>query len=378
MNKAPNLNGEEDVMNGQHNSLKYPGWINAEAQEAIRRNDQEALIALGVRDGVFLDMRPFMPMGYTKSRKAKEWPKRDLASILGTCFHQNGSGNSYSPVNTGAYHASPDNHITPGRPLAGICYDFATPDITHSKFKWPGGFKLPNGSDPNTAWLVSDLTARKYAQRAPDSKGFPGDENTHLMSCLVMGGHRGPGYRGVDDGPSKGQWVQVNKLWDWLQCAFDFGWCAAFGHYDFGKAACPGYAVMEWIEQHRVNALDLETAKDWQEALLRWDSGCLPRFGADGDWGKESKGALVRFQQTHKMAVTALQDPFTELMLLHRYPPLYAGTAQAWARGCAKCGRPSYRPKHSPLLKVRCGTCGALGCKECHGGGCCPACGTIL
>lgn len=359
-------------------SKKFPEEVIPEARQAIAADDLEALVVIGVKAGAFFDMRRFMPRGHDSSGRIKCWAKRPLNQILGNCFHQNGSSNSYSPFSTALYHASKDQHITPGRPLPGICYDFAVPDVRHNKFRWPDGFHPPAGADPNTAWLVSDLTSRKYAQSAPDSRGYPGDENTHLSSTLVMGGYKGPGYRGEAKGPAPGQWVAVKRLWRWQQCAFDWGWYAAFGHFDFGKAACPGYSVMDWIESNRQTALDLETAQEWQEALLRWDSDCLPRYGADGDWGKESKSALVGFQRDHNLRVTAVQDPFAELMLLHKYPPPDVGTEQAWKVCCANCCAISRRPRHAPLLKNRCGACGHLGCKECHSGGCCPACGNIL
>ena len=33
-----------------------------------------------------------------------------------------------------------------------------------------------------------------------------------------------------------------------------------------------------------------------QKALLAWDGGCLPRWGADGEWGQETESAVKAFQ----------------------------------------------------------------------------------
>ncbi|MBE5807167.1 MAG: peptidoglycan-binding protein [Clostridiales bacterium] len=43
-----------------------------------------------------------------------------------------------------------------------------------------------------------------------------------------------------------------------------------------------------------------------QAALLRWDPDCLPRWGADGEWGAETAAALSAFQQAHGLAPTGL------------------------------------------------------------------------
>ena len=37
--------------------------------------------------------------------------------------------------------------------------------------------------------------------------------------------------------------------------------------------------------------------REWQEALQRWNSGALPRFGADGDFGDETAKWTARFMQ---------------------------------------------------------------------------------
>lgn len=262
--------------------------------------DREALeeaIRCAATSGILIDKRGEMPKG------KGSWPERDPDQILGQCAHQNGSGNFTDPKGTADYHTSPDNHITPGEPLPTTVYHFMIPDL------------------PCPAWLTTDLLSRTYAQGASDRAGYPGDENLHLVAILVMGSYTGPGYKGQRMAPSGTQEGNFWKVTNWCKHIFGYGDEGLFGHYHFGKAACPGSYLQRRIEARRSAAADLASDRDWQEALLRWDENCLPKYGADGAWGRESKTALRRFQCAMKLRQTAMQDPFTELLLLKMYPP---------------------------------------------------------
>jgi hypothetical protein len=255
----------------------------------------EPRIAEAVADGIIVDKRGAMPKGHGS------WPKVPIEFRLGACVHQNASPNSTNPVRTAEYHVGP-NHISP-RGLPGIVYHVAIPDL---------------GSP---AWLCSDLLDRTYGQAADDDT-HPGDENTHLISILMMGGFSGPGYHGhTGAGPTKRQLEAFAIALDWLEDVFGFDQSGLFGHYHFGKVACPGYVLTNWIEGYRRQARrNMLSDHDWQLALLRWHPNCLPRYGADGVWGGESKSALAAFQRDQRLRVTAMQDPFTELMMMKRYP----------------------------------------------------------
>lgn len=256
----------------------------------------EERIKLAVGQNVLRDKRADMPRG------SGRWPLRPLGKILGQCTHQN-VGNDDDPMATARYHTGKNNHITPGRPLPSIVYCAAIPAI-------PG----------EPAWLVADPLWRMYSQSARDDKGYPGDENTHLIAYLVMGNFSGPGHRGRCSGPTPSQIAAWEHLTSWSMATFGYREEGLFGHYHFGKSACPGYDLQGRIENQRDGAFDIVTDLQWQEALLRWDKHCLPRWGADGDWGRESQAALIKFQGTMSLRVTGQQDPFTELVLLQRFP----------------------------------------------------------
>lgn len=57
-----------------------------------------------------------------------------------------------------------------------------------------------------------------------------------------------------------------------------------------------------------------------QEALLRWDAMCLPKYGADGDFGAETEKAVQAFQQAAGLPVTGIYDEATRAKLTGTQP----------------------------------------------------------
>ena len=52
-----------------------------------------------------------------------------------------------------------------------------------------------------------------------------------------------------------------------------------------------------------------------QQALLAWDAKCLPKYGADGDFGSETEAALRAFQASEGLPVTGVYDEATRKAL---------------------------------------------------------------
>ena len=52
-----------------------------------------------------------------------------------------------------------------------------------------------------------------------------------------------------------------------------------------------------------------------QRELLKWDKNCLPKYGADGDFGSETESALKRFQTEKGLPVTGVYDKATQTAL---------------------------------------------------------------
>ena len=57
-----------------------------------------------------------------------------------------------------------------------------------------------------------------------------------------------------------------------------------------------------------------------QEALLKWDAKCLPKYGADGDFGAETEKAVKAFQQAAGLPVTGVYDEATRAALTGTQP----------------------------------------------------------
>ena len=53
-----------------------------------------------------------------------------------------------------------------------------------------------------------------------------------------------------------------------------------------------------------------------QQLLLKWDPKCLPEYGVDGDFGKETEDAVKAFQKEKSLPVTGVYDAATEKALL--------------------------------------------------------------
>ena len=251
------------------------------------REELEAAIKCAVQANIIVDKRDEMPTG------DGDWKQRDIEDIIGLCLHHTGSGNTKNVKGIARYHAGP-NHISDDG-LPGICYHIAAPDL----------------DEP--AWLVSDPLNRVYGQ---GSGRHPGDENGHLLALVVLGDFDGPGHKGKFEQPTVRQMAHAIRALDWAQFVFGFGNQGLFGHHDFGKAACPGYWGMAFLDERRKGCPDLRTDLDWQHALLRWDPSCLPKYGADGVWGGECKRALYLFQKDAGVRRTGMKDPFTELKLM--------------------------------------------------------------
>ena len=57
-----------------------------------------------------------------------------------------------------------------------------------------------------------------------------------------------------------------------------------------------------------------------QKALLAWDAKCLPKYGADGDFGGETEAALRAFQAAENLPVTGVYDEATRKALTAEKP----------------------------------------------------------
>ncbi len=152
--------------------------------------------------------------------------------------------------------------------------------------------------------LCNDFTAKPWSQ---GTRGRDGDENAEFMSVMFEGHFNGTGHTDSDAGePTQEQLLAALMLW--RVCAQSWGWEQddLYGHYHFGKPACPGYTGSAVIEAFRMAPMDgkftkqsfdttkLDSVLGRQEALTKL--GYL-KGEPDGVWGPVSKGALISYQR---------------------------------------------------------------------------------
>jgi len=123
------------------------------------------------------------------------------------------------------------------------------------------------------------------------------------LAICVGGNFSGPGYKGTQE-PTSDQirsmklfWMKAKELWGLKNNQ-------VFGHYNFGKPACPGYTLMKLIDG--INAdrdwtggeFNFGTIDGRQKALQKLGYLKLDEEGAlVGSWDLTCKGALVAFQR---------------------------------------------------------------------------------
>lgn len=226
-------------------------------------------------DGIdYLDWVNVLPW----NKKGRKWGKRNLKDINKIIVHQSLSDGKIESINN--YLISPGNHISPGQGCPHICY--------HICIDKEGQIILCNN----------------FLDRTWHTKG----QNKHGIAICVLGNFNGTGWNKGHD-PTDEQIKSLKNLIAHLMDKLSFKGQDVYGHYHFGKPACPGKELSKIVESFRrgediveeYNKLD--TVEDIQEALLKLGYS-LPKWGADGIMGKETKLAICEFQIDTKIEIT--------------------------------------------------------------------------
>ncbi len=213
--------------------------------------------------------------------RGRKWTVRPPSRLKGMVLHQSleeeGSARAVA-----AYHVGP-NHISE----AGL------PGLSYTMFVERNGRVL----------LANDVEAKTWSQGYRDPEWV--DENALYMGVCVGGNFSGPGYKGTQR-PTREQMDSVDKLWK--LCKSLWGWSDAglFGHFHFGKPACPGGDLLEYVYGRR--PLQFYSVMDKQVALTRLGHY---KGKVDGFWGQESKAALVSFQRVAGLSPDGVWGPVT-------------------------------------------------------------------
>ena len=234
-----------------------------------------------LESGLIVDGRDTLPRHASKS-----WDDRDPRLLEGVCYHQ--SLEAFGTASGNAkYHVSP-NHISDG----------GLPGLSYTLFVEKSGDVI----------LANDIECRTYSQ------GYKGgiDENEKYIGVCFGGDFSGPGYEGSQL-PTPEQLVTAEELWLYLKDKLGFDAGGLYGHFNFGKPACPGYAITEVIDRIiPVVALE-DTVEDTVESRQRRLKDLNFYAGTvDGVWGLESKDALIRFQKENGLNPDGVWGPRTE------------------------------------------------------------------
>lgn len=235
----------------------------------------------GMKGVDYKDYRNILP--YNKF--GKKWGKR--SEINKIIVHQSLSDGTLEAINN--YLISPNNHISESG-CPHICYHICI------------------GKD-GTVYLCNNFEDETWHTKGQNSKG---------LAICVLGNFNGVGWN-KGHNPTKAQEDSLSNLLKHLITNLSLSPMSIYGHYHYGKPACPGYSLSNIVEGFRRgviinNPTELKTIKDIQNALisLKYE---LPKYGSDGVYGEETKTAIVKFQFDNQLNISGYPNEETRALL---------------------------------------------------------------
>ena len=231
-----------------------------------------------LRSSFIEDWRQTLPR-----HRGRHWTVRPPSKLQGMVLHQSleVTGSAY---NTARYHVGP-NHIS----SAGL------PGLSYTLFIERDGRVI----------LANDVEAKTWSQGYIDPEFV--DENAIYMGVCVGGNFSGPGYSGTQR-PTKEQMDSVDRLWRLCRGLWCWSGAGLYGHFHFGKPACPGGDLLEYVYSERPPGMGFSRVSEMQEALRKLGSYTGE---IDGMWGPKSKSALVEFQREAGLRPDGVWGPQT-------------------------------------------------------------------
>jgi hypothetical protein len=151
---------------------------------------------------------------------------RPPARLKGMVIHQSLEETGSARM-VAAYHVGP-NHISP----EGL------PSLSYTFFIERDGRVI----------LANHVEHKTWSQGYIDPDHV--DENAAYMGVCVGGNFSGPGYQGTQS-PTRQQEDAVDKLWKLCSDLWEWDKFSLFGHCHFGKMACPGHTLTEYVNSVR-------------------------------------------------------------------------------------------------------------------------------
>ncbi|MEO1253288.1 MAG: N-acetylmuramoyl-L-alanine amidase [Bacteroidota bacterium] len=217
----------------------------------------------------------------------RRWGVRQLNSINKIIIHQELGEADVEAVNS--YHIRP-NHIS-SKGCPHLCYHFAI---------------RKNGEI---------IQANELSSITWHCKG----QNIEAIGIMVIGNFSGPGYDMGTSEPTQEQISSMDFLIDYLQKSLKLDNQSIYGHYHYGKPACPGYKLQEYIEKKRESIEEVnptKVTKSVKEVQERLNSLGFAAGKADGIHGIKTIEAIRRFQSSQGLLADGIVGPKTWRKLL--------------------------------------------------------------
>lgn len=218
----------------------------------------------------------------------RRWGTRDISKISKIIIHQELGESTIEDVNH--YHINPNHISSQGCPH--FCYHYGI-------------------SKEGEIIQANELSSIVWQCKGQNSVG---------VGIMLVGNFIGPGHELASDGPTEKQFVALEWLVPYLMNSLNLGKQDVYGHYHFGKPACPGYKAQEWIENYRNDLSHVPKAKKVTKSIKeiqnRLNKLGYPAGPVDGFMGVKTLGAIRRFQQNNQLVVDGIVGPQTWTKLL--------------------------------------------------------------
>ncbi|MCT4637438.1 MAG: N-acetylmuramoyl-L-alanine amidase [Bacteroidales bacterium] len=217
------------------------------------------------------------------------WQKREISSIKKIIIHQELGNSNVKGVNK--YHISP-NHISK-RGCPHFCYHFGIEK---------DGTIIQANSLKDITWHATN-------------------HNSNSVGIMLVGNFKGKGYDLGVSGPNNDQLKALEFLVKGLLSDLDLSYNNVYGHSDFGKPACPGYATDNWISDFKRRMSQTRNLLSVNEMQTILKSLNLYDGKIDNDLNMETIAAIKEFQFKHGLTPNGFADDKTcdQLRIIRDY-----------------------------------------------------------
>ena len=243
----------------------------------------------------------------------RRWSKRSVSEIDKIIIHQTLSVGSIRAINN--YHITPgsQNHLS----------QKGAPHIAYN-------YLIDRAGDDGIDGRI--IRANNLDDIVWHTKG----QNRVGIGISICGNFVGEGYNDGEKGPTAAPMKSLAQLVEILQNAYNIPNTKVYGHYHFGKPACPGTAVKKWIEKFRSPSLEDVTEPDIRDRAtaiytklcqmfstdrIKFYQKALNTLGysvgrADGIMGTQTQSGIRSFQRDYGLNVDGVMGPVSTHRLI--------------------------------------------------------------